>query len=73
MPDSARVSPQRLPSLSRVCDALLAGERNLSARRDLADRLELRFPGTVRAAVEARALTGRGVIWCARQGDDPRG
>jgi hypothetical protein len=68
MPDSARVSLPRPPSPSRVRDALLGGRGNLQADRDLADRLELRFPGTARAAVEARAFTGRAVTWCALQG-----
>jgi hypothetical protein len=67
MPDSAGV-PARPPSPSRVRDALLGGRRNLQADRDLADRLELRFPGTAQAAAEARAFTGRAVTWCARQG-----
>ena len=68
MPASARVSLPRPPSPSRVRDALLGGRGNLQADRDLADRLELRFPGTARAAVEARAFTGRAVTWCALQG-----
>ena len=67
MPDSAEVSPSP-PSPSRVRDALLGGRHNLRADRDLADRLEVRFPGTAQAAVEARAFTGRAVTWCARQG-----
>jgi hypothetical protein len=56
------------PSPSRVRDALLGGQRNLQADRDLARLLELRFPGTAQAAAEARAFTGRAVTWCARQG-----
>ena len=67
MPDSARVSPGP-PSPSGVRDALLGGRRNRQADRDLADRLELRFPGTAQATVEARAFTARAVTWCARQG-----
>jgi hypothetical protein len=68
MPDSAGVPLPRPPSPSRVRDALLGGRRNLYADRDLADRLEMRFPGTAQAAAEARAFTGRAVTWCARQG-----
>src|ERR1700722_7043702 len=67
MPDSAGI-PARPPSPSRVRDALLGGRRTLQADRDLADRLELRFPGTAQAAAEARAFTGRAVTWCAQQG-----
>jgi hypothetical protein len=68
MPDFAGAPPPAAPSASRVRDALLGGRRNLQADRDLADRLELRFPGTARAAADARAFTGRAVTWCARQG-----
>ena len=68
MPDSPGVPLQRPPSPSRIRDALLGGRRNLHADRDLADRLELRFPGTAQAAAEARAFTGRAVTWCAQQG-----
>jgi hypothetical protein len=72
MPDSVGVPrqrpPSRSPSPSRVRDALLGGRRNLHADRDLADRLELRFPGTAQAAAEAWAFTSRAVTWCAKQG-----
>jgi SAM-dependent methyltransferase len=68
MPDCAGVPLPRPPSPSCVRDALLGGRRNLHADRDLADRLEVRFPGTAQAAAEARAFTGRAVTWCARQG-----
>jgi hypothetical protein len=67
MPDSAG-APAPAPSPSRVRDALLGGRRNLQADRDLADLLEMRFPGTARGAAEARAFTVRAVTWCARQG-----
>jgi len=67
VPDPAVLRPLA-PSVSRVRDALLGGRRNLQADRDLADLLELRFPGTARAALEARAFASRAVTWCARQG-----
>jgi S-adenosyl methyltransferase len=67
VPDPA-APPRPSPSVSRVRDALLGGRRNLQADRDLADLLELRFPGTEQAAGEARAFVGRAVTWCARQG-----
>lgn len=56
------------PAPSRVRDALLGGRRNLQADRDLADLLEREFPGTARAAADARAFAARAVTWCARQG-----
>jgi hypothetical protein len=40
----------------------------LQCDRDLADLLELRFPGTARSTAEARAFTVRAVTWCARRG-----
>ncbi len=56
------------PSPSRVRDVLLGGRRNLQCDRDLARRLERRFPGAAAAAGEVRAFAGRAVTWCARQG-----